>query len=68
MCFMMSSILMVNKINLTAKVHQKTSSMRELKAFNLEPETGTEVNPESWTQLKGSHEAQIKFGRETCSD
>ena len=27
-----------------------------------------EVNPESWTQLKGSHEAQIKFGRETCSD
>ena len=30
--------------------------------------TGAEVNPESWTQLKGSHEAQIKFGRETCSD
>lgn len=30
--------------------------------------TGAEVNPESWTQLKGSHEAQIKFGRETYSD
>ena len=30
--------------------------------------TGVEVNPESWTQLKGSHEAQIKLGRKTCSD
>ncbi len=57
----------VNAYNTTEKMPKSDVVIVGLKTTN-QSMLKTEVNPESWTQLKGSHEAQIKFGRETCSD